>query len=187
MRQRETVATAENVGDFVLSAADRLEVTRRQEMSTTSETNQAARPNTIVGYSHVAIGVGDLDEARAFYCGLLGLAELPRPEFGVPGLWLRAGGSMLHIVAISGSRSANTPAWHIALQVPTESFDEVILTMRAAGVAFRAEPNVRVDYGITVRAATVIDPWNNFIELTDLGLEQTNPERAWPSEPLSPG
>ena len=155
-------------------------------MSTTSETNQDARPTTIVGYSHVAIGVGDLEEARAFYCGLLGLQMLPRPEFGVPGLWLRAGNSMLHIVAISDSRSANTPAWHIALQVPTESFDGVIETMRTAGVPFRAEPNVRVDYGITVRAATVIDPWGNFIEFTDLGLEQTNPELAWPTEHLSP-
>ena len=155
-------------------------------MSTTSETNQATRATTIVGYSHVAIGVGDLEEARAFYCGLLGLDVLPRPEFGVPGLWLRAGNSMLHIVAISGSQSANTPAWHIALQVATESFDAVIDTMRDGGVPFRAEPNVRVDYGITVRAATVIDPWGNFIEFTDLGVLQANPELAWPSETPSP-
>jgi extradiol dioxygenase family protein len=150
-------------------------------MSTTSDTNQATRSTAIVGYSHVAIGVSDLEEARAFYCGLLGLEALPRPEFGVPGLWLRAGNSMIHIVAISGSRSANTPAWHIALQVPSESFDGVIETMRSAGVAFRAEPNVRVDYGITVRAATVIDPWNNFIEFTDLGVLQADPALAWPS------
>jgi extradiol dioxygenase family protein len=154
-------------------------------MSTTSETNRATRTSTIVGISHVAIGVGDLSEARAFYCDLLGLEALPRPEFGVPGLWLRAGSSMLHIVAIEGSRSTNTPAWHIALQVSTESFDGVIETMRSAGVPFRAEPNVRTDYGITVRAATVIDPWNNFIEFTDLGLEQANPELAWPTEAVS--
>jgi catechol 2,3-dioxygenase-like lactoylglutathione lyase family enzyme len=154
-------------------------------MSTTSETNQTARPTTIVGYSHVAIGVSDLEEARAFYCDLLGLEVLPRPDFGVPGLWLRAGNSMLHVVAIGGSRSANTPAWHIALQVRTESFDDVIETMRTAGVRFRAEPSVRVDYGITVRAATVIDPWDNFIEFTDLGLEQTDPEMAWPRELLA--
>jgi len=155
-------------------------------MSTTSETNQAIVRTTIVGVSHVAIGVGDLEEARAFYCDLVGLEALPRPEFGVPGLWLRAGDSMLHIVAISGSQSSNTPAWHIALQIGSESFDHVVETMRSAGVAFRGEPSVRVDYGITVRAATVIDPWGNFIEFTDLGLRQADPQLAWPTEIPSP-
>jgi extradiol dioxygenase family protein len=89
----------------------------------------------------------------------------------VPGLWLRAGNSMFHIVAIEGSRSANTPAWHIALQVPTEAFDGLVETMREAGVAFRTEVEVRNDFGTDVHAVTVIDPWNNMIELTDLGLD----------------
>jgi catechol 2,3-dioxygenase-like lactoylglutathione lyase family enzyme len=142
-----------------------------EQMSTTSETSETTRSDTIVGYSHVAIGVGDVEEARAFYCGLLGLEVLRRPGFSVPGLWLRAGNSMLHIVAIEGSRSANTPAWHIALQVPTEAYDGLVETMRGAGVAFRGEPEIRNDFGTDVRAVTVIDPWNNMIELTDLGLE----------------
>jgi len=137
-------------------------------MSTTGETT---RSDTIVGFSHVAIGVSDVEEARGFYCGLLGLEVLRRPNFGVPGLWLRAGNSMIHIVAIEGSRSANTPAWHIALQVPTEAFNGIVERMRNAGVAFRAEPDVRNDFGTDVHAATVIDPWNNMIELTDLSLD----------------
>jgi catechol 2,3-dioxygenase-like lactoylglutathione lyase family enzyme len=144
-------------------------------MSTTSEKSETTRADTIVGFSHVAIGVSDLEEARAFYCGLLGLEVLRRPDFGVDGLWLRAGNSMLHIVAIEGSRSVNTPAWHIALKVPTDAFDGVIETMRGAGVDFRAEPGIRNDYGTEVRAATVIDPWNNMIEITDLGLESVSP------------
>ncbi|MGW0659552.1 VOC family protein [Streptodolium elevatio] len=49
------------------------------------------------GYSHIGIGVDDLDAARAFYIGLLGFEELPRPDLG-PGMWLRIGDLQLHFV-----------------------------------------------------------------------------------------
>ncbi len=126
--------------------------------------------DTIVGYSHVAIAVGDLDKAKEFYCGLLGLEPLKRPEFSVQGVWLRAGNSQLHIVAIDGSQNTNTPAWHTALHVSPDAYDALVAKMQEAGVPFRGEPQTRVDFGTTVRAATVIDPWGNLIELTDVGI-----------------
>lgn len=49
--------------------------------------------------SHVSLAVGDLEQARAFYGGLIGLPEIPRPDFGFPGVWYSLGGELeLHII-----------------------------------------------------------------------------------------
>ena len=50
---------------------------------------------TLTGYTHVAISVTDLEAARAFYIDGLGFEELPRPNFGVDGMWLRVGSHAL--------------------------------------------------------------------------------------------
>ncbi|MBI4251483.1 MAG: VOC family protein, partial [Candidatus Tectomicrobia bacterium] len=44
------------------------------------------------GMHHVSIAVDDLEKARAFYGGVLGLAEIPRPVLPNPGRWFQAGG-----------------------------------------------------------------------------------------------
>jgi catechol 2,3-dioxygenase-like lactoylglutathione lyase family enzyme len=49
--------------------------------------------------SHVSFPVRDLARALAFYRDLLGFAEIPRPAFGVPGAWLRAGDADVHLIA----------------------------------------------------------------------------------------
>ncbi len=49
---------------------------------------------------HVAIDVTDMQRARAFYVGLLGLREVPRPaSFDFPGAWFETGSAVLHIVS----------------------------------------------------------------------------------------
>jgi catechol 2,3-dioxygenase-like lactoylglutathione lyase family enzyme len=58
----------------------------------------ATAPIAVTGFSHVAISVTDLAAARAFYCGILGFEELPRPDFGFPGMWLGVGELQLHFV-----------------------------------------------------------------------------------------
>lgn len=123
---------------------------------------------TVSGYSHVALAVGDVDEARRFYCGLLGLEELPRPQFSVPGLWLRVGDLQLHLVSLDAVEPPG-PAHHFALHVPTDAFHDTVDALKAAGVPFRGEPSQRVDFGTTVWATTMTDPWGNAIELTDIG------------------
>ena len=37
--------------------------------------------------SHVSVTVSDLGKARRFYGEFLGLVEIPRPDFGFPGVW----------------------------------------------------------------------------------------------------
>jgi catechol 2,3-dioxygenase-like lactoylglutathione lyase family enzyme len=128
-----------------------------------------AQAPSIAGYSHVAIDVDDLDAARDFYCGVLGFEELPRPDLGIPGLWLRVGDLQLHLAKVEamGPPPAGFP--HLALHVPSDHFDLTMLALSEAGVRFLGRPGTRVDFGTTVRAAFVADPAGNPIELTDVG------------------
>lgn len=76
---------------------------------------------------HASIMVRDLPSARAFYCDLLGLEALPRPQRGVQGMWLSAGGQQVHLVVgdvdtvpLTDSRrelEAKGLAGHFALEV----------------------------------------------------------------------
>lgn len=49
---------------------------------------------------HVAIDITDVKTSRAFYGGLLGLKEIPRPQsFTFEGAWFEIGSNVLHLVA----------------------------------------------------------------------------------------
>ena len=51
-------------------------------------------------FDHVAVYVTDLERARAFYAGVLGLTEVPRPaSFDFPGAWYQVGAATLHLLA----------------------------------------------------------------------------------------
>jgi catechol 2,3-dioxygenase-like lactoylglutathione lyase family enzyme len=124
----------------------------------------------VSGYSHVAIAVDDLAAARAFYCGVFGFEELPRPDFGFPGMWLGVGDLQLHFIETDELPTPGKGLPHFALYVPTEHFAETMEALRAAGAPFLGEPSSRVDFGTTtVWAAFVTDPAGNVIELTDVG------------------
>src|SRR4028119_1943628 len=54
---------------------------------------------TVERLDHVSIIVTDVDRARAFYAGVLGLAEVPRPaSFDFPGAWVRVGPGGVHLL-----------------------------------------------------------------------------------------
>ena len=57
----------------------------------------------INGLFHVAIKTNDLDLTRRFYCDVLGLKEIARPDFGFPGAWIACpipgGQAIVHIYA----------------------------------------------------------------------------------------
>ena len=64
---------------------------------------------------HVALDVVDVEKAKTFYSGLLGLKEISRPEsFDFPGLWYDLGNIVLHIV---GPREPAVGKHHIAFFV----------------------------------------------------------------------
>ena len=123
----------------------------------------------VAGYSHVAIAVTDLTAARAFYIDLLGFEDLPRPDFGIPGMWLRVGDLQLHFIETDTMPVPGPGFPHFALHVPTDEWDTTMETLRDSGVTFIGEPGSRVDFGRTVLAAFVADPAGNVVELTDVG------------------
>jgi catechol 2,3-dioxygenase-like lactoylglutathione lyase family enzyme len=55
------------------------------------------------GLFHLAIKTGDLNGTRAFWTRVIGLVEVPRPDFGYPGAWLACsqpgGGAIIHVYA----------------------------------------------------------------------------------------
>jgi glyoxylase I family protein len=123
----------------------------------------------IDGYSHVAIVATDLAAARSFYCDALGLAELPRPDLGIPGMWLRVGSLQLHFIE-SDTMPIPGPGFpHLALHISADRWDDTIAELLARGVTFLGAPSTREDFGVPVRAAFVQDPAGNTLELTDVG------------------
>jgi len=79
---------------------------------------------------HVAIDVTDMDRARAFYTGLLGLREIPRPaSFDFPGAWFETGSAVLHVVS-RPDRDAEGRR-HICFVV--KNLGDAAAAMRAAG------------------------------------------------------
>jgi extradiol dioxygenase family protein len=55
---------------------------------------------------------------------------------------------------------------HFAVQVPTDVFQEVAVTLRERGVEFLIDPTLREEDRCW--AAFILDPDGNIIELTDL-------------------
>ncbi len=80
----------------------------------------------MTGFSHVAIAVTDLDAARDFYCGVLGFEELPRPDLGIPGMWLKVGALQLHFIETDEMPTPGRGFPHYALHVPTDEFEATI-------------------------------------------------------------
>ena len=117
----------------------------------------------ITGLDHVQIAAprGCEDAARAFYGGLLGLREIPKPAALAArgGAWFALGDrGQLHV----GVEEPFVPARkaHPALAVAPDGLDALAARLADAGVAVRRDgaiPGVRRFY--------VDDPWGNRIEL----------------------
>ena len=73
---------------------------------------------TRIHHVQICIPKGAEDEARSFYCGVLGLEEIPKPESlaGRGGFWVRVGDRDLHIGTEDGVDRTKTKA-HIAYEV----------------------------------------------------------------------
>jgi catechol 2,3-dioxygenase-like lactoylglutathione lyase family enzyme len=79
----------------------------------------------IIGIDHVQITVpkGQEPAAREFYCGVLGLTEIEKPEALKPrgGFWLSVGDRELHVGTEEGVNRRTTKA-HVAFAVDDLAF-----------------------------------------------------------------
>jgi len=81
----------------------------------------------VLGLAHVAIKSADMPATIAFYCKVLGFAEVPRPAFNFPGAWLGIpdGEALIHLYA--GQRAQNAAG---SYDVGSAAVDHVSLWAR---------------------------------------------------------
>lgn len=112
---------------------------------------------------HASISVGDIDQAVAFYDGLLGFERIERPDFGFPGAWFRVGKLAVHLTTGGDMRGADAPLRpndpHFAVAV-TGDLDGFLDRLRDAGVTVFELANSPA----ALRQTFVKDPWGNVIE-----------------------
>jgi catechol 2,3-dioxygenase-like lactoylglutathione lyase family enzyme len=117
---------------------------------------------TLIGIDHVQVAApaGCEDEARAFYGGLLGLEELPKPEplAARGGCWFRAGAQELHV----GVEEPFAPARKAHPGLVAADLDALGERLRAAGI--------EVTYDDAIPGAKrfyVADPFGNRLEVRE--------------------
>ena len=100
----------------------------------------------ISGLFHVAIKTNDLEATRAFYCDVLGLLEVARPDFGFPGAWLACplpgGQAIIHVYAGGPALGAEgrTPVGSAAidhLSLACAGYHEFAARFKKTGLAYR--------------------------------------------------
>ena len=113
---------------------------------------------------HVSVTVTDLDRAKRFYAGVLGLVEIDRPDFGFPGAWFRLGDRELHLIVhpstrtLRGTTEIDSRDGHFAIRV--RSHRETREHLVAAGVRFDDRPRTRTPWP----QIYLSDPDGNLIE-----------------------
>lgn len=113
-----------------------------------------------IAVHHVSINVSDVDEALRFYVEVLGLSPRDdRPELGIGGAWLDAGGQQVHLI---GGTTPPNVGQHFALLVA--DIDASVAELRGRGIS------VTDPFAIgTGRQAFLEDPAGNVIELHQTG------------------
>jgi catechol 2,3-dioxygenase-like lactoylglutathione lyase family enzyme len=114
-----------------------------------------------IHHAQITIPKGAEDEAREFYCEVLGLTELPKPDelAGRGGFWLAVGDRQLHIGTEAGADKAVSKA-HVAYEVQDlESWRRKL-----------AASNIAITEGIQIPALRRFefrDPFGNRIEFVE--------------------
>jgi catechol 2,3-dioxygenase-like lactoylglutathione lyase family enzyme len=120
---------------------------------------------TFITLHHIGIVVTDLGAAKAFYGGVLGLRELPRPPFDFDGAWYAVGDRQLHLIvhpparALRGTREIDARDGHFAMRVA--DFDQALAHLQSYGVPVRVSRENVTPW----MQMYITDPDGNVIEL----------------------
>lgn len=120
----------------------------------------------ITALLHATVLVASLEQARAFYEGVLGLSpDARRPDLGYPGMWYQVGADQqLHLMQLPNpERGLQRPLHggrdrHIALAV--SDLDELTQRLDGAGVSYTLSKSGR-------RALFCRDPDDNALEFIE--------------------
>ena len=121
---------------------------------------------TITRLHHSAVCVTDITRSKWFYGEVLGLQEIPRPDFDFEGAWYEfADGSQLHLIvhdsplALRGTTAIDARDGHLALRVG--SYEAVLERLTAMGVEYLAYRENKTPWA----QIYVTDPDGNVVEL----------------------
>ena len=145
-------------------------------------------PVSISKIGHIVLKVEDLDSALAFYCGVLGLEEVARRDFGEGPMAFLSTGNSHHDIALVAANPPNSgpgSLHHFALKVGESLQDlrHVKQALAAKGIAVHMSLDHRVSQGIYIS-----DPDGNLIELyadADETLWRHDPSLVANSDPLN--
>ena len=110
--------------------------------------------------SHVSFAVGDLKRSLRFYCELLGLEPIARPDFGFPGAWLAAGEVQVHLIEVPPGTEIGTAS---PVLTPIANHTAFVVTDHAETARLQAHGLEIVDGG-AMGQSWVQDPDGNVIE-----------------------
>jgi catechol 2,3-dioxygenase-like lactoylglutathione lyase family enzyme len=115
---------------------------------------------TVTGIDHVQVAApaGCESAARAFYGGILGMRELPKPEAirGRGGCWFRAGTQELHV----GVEEPFVPARKAHPGLAVSDLDAIRARFRDAAIEYEDDSKIS-----NVDRLFVFDPFGNRLEL----------------------
>ena len=114
------------------------------------------------GAHHASLVVGDTERSRRFYGGLLGLEEIARPDFGIPGVWYQAGSIQIHLIQPPPEVDSCRPPAEFTIFAPHIAFE--IDDCEAAADALEAEGFAVMGRGSSSGQLFARDPDGNLIE-----------------------
>ena len=107
----------------------------------------------VQGIDHALVVSSDLEKTCEFYCDLLGMEQLPRPDFTFPGLWFQAGNTEVHVTLAGedagtpgpGEFTGSYPAQgqHLAFKVADAA--DAATHIESLGIPIVAGPYLRPD------------------------------------------
>ena len=120
----------------------------------------------VQGLHHTAVCVTDIARAKRFYGEVLGLLEVPRPDFDFEGAWYQLpDGRQLHLIVhdapytLRGTTAIDTRDGHMALRVA--SYQQTLAALTALGIEHVAQWQNKTPWA----QIYVTDPDGNILEL----------------------
>jgi catechol 2,3-dioxygenase-like lactoylglutathione lyase family enzyme len=126
-----------------------------------TETQTVVATLGALNHAHLTVPMEGLDEARRFYCDVIGLQEVEKPESlkVYPGFWIQLDNCQLHI----GGENSTINRWdsgvHVAIEIP--DLEARRARLDAAGVKMSD-----MVYYPGYRRFEFRDPFGNRLELT---------------------
>jgi|ERR1700683_4002414 len=115
-------------------------------------------PFSAIDHVQLAMPDGEEERARGFYCGVLGMMEIPKPPelAKCGGCWFASGCVQLHL----GVEANFRPAKKAHPAVRCSDYQALTACLRAAGIEVTEDENIP-----GVRRSHVFDPFGNRLEL----------------------